>query len=250
MPTLSNRCNESIPEPDDRTLEQDVADCSGDPTVTVIPDVLDAAELNRVSTELERASFIDGRATAGSHAASVKRNREAHRSGAVQELQALVLGAIRRNGTFLRLAIPTRIVPPIFNRYDCGMAYGTHLDAPFMHGIRTDLAMSLALSDPSSYVGGELVVRSDDRAVFVKPKRGSLVVYPAGTLHCVRPVREGVRFAMVSWVQSRIREWEKRQLFCEMLELASWADRIGAGTMEAMRFHKVVATLSRMWGEV
>jgi PKHD-type hydroxylase len=127
------------------------------------------------------------------------------------------------------------------------MAYGNHLDSAFERETRTDFAFTLSLSEPETYSGGELVIRSDSSPIVVKPRAGSLVLYPAGTIHCVRPVTSGTRFAAISWVQSRIREQERRQLYAELDGLVAWADTIAPGSLEALRLRKVLMDLSRMW---
>ncbi len=105
------------------------------------------------------------------------------------------------NATFISAALPEGIYPPRFNRYRDGGAYGPHIDGALMQvpgtgrTLRTDLAATLFLSAPDEYDGGELTVETDAGTQQYKSEAGSLVLYPATSVHFVLPVTRGVRFA-------------------------------------------------------
>ena len=76
----------------------------------------------------------------------------------------MILTALQRNPLFVSAALPLRVFPPLFNRYQGGHAFGNHVDnairqiAGTGHRIRTDLSATLFLADPAEYDGGELIV--------------------------------------------------------------------------------------------
>lgn len=219
-----------------------------------INEVLQPAEIAGLLDALARSKFVDGRATAGGAAARVKNNRQVGNDDpGLEPLQKTVLEALQRNEAFTGYALPLRLMPPLFNRYEPGMSYGDHVDRPVMQGrqpVRTDLAVTLFLSAPESYDGGELVVSSDFGAQRVKLPAGSAVLYPAGTLHRVEPVTRGVRMAAVTWVQSMVREHEQRQMLAELGQLRHWVEQKVPESLEGLRLQKIRAQLLRWWAEV
>ncbi|HUS23696.1 MAG TPA: Fe2+-dependent dioxygenase [Candidatus Binatia bacterium] len=220
--------------------------------ILTVHGVLPAADAERIEAALAQAAFVDGKATATGAAAAAKNNRQAAATPAVRALQKEVLDALGRSDTFGAFAMPLRMMPLLFNRYEPGMAYGDHIDRPVMHArepVRTDLAMTLFLSDPAGYDGGELVISSDLGAQRVKLPRGSLVLYPASTIHRVEPVTRGVRVAAVTWIQSMVREPERRLLLAELTGIKRWADQQG-GSAQSLQLQKIRANLMRWWAEV
>lgn len=137
-----------------------------------------------------------------------------------QELGQIVLRALARSPEFTTAALPARILPPMFNRYDEGMAFGAHVDGSIRalpgtgQRLRTDVSSTLFLSDPEDYDGGELVVHDTYGEHRVKLPAGHLVVYPATSLHSVTPVTRGARWASFFWTQSMIRDdWRRHMLY-------------------------------------
>ncbi|MDD2867606.1 Fe2+-dependent dioxygenase [Neomegalonema sp.] len=189
--------------------------------LVAIPDLLTREETAYVRQTLEATPWIDGRATAGDQAAGVKKNLQVPLESPVgQELGQIVLRALARSPEFTTAALPARILPPMFNRYDEGMAFGAHVDGSIRalpgtgQRLRTDVSSTLFLSDPEDYDGGELVVHDTYGAHRVKLPAGHLVVYPATSLHSVTPVTRGSRWASFFWTQSMIRDdWRRNMLY-------------------------------------
>ena len=78
---------------------------------------------------LAAQDWVDGRVTAGEQSALAKRNLQVPEDApAARELGDMILSALGRNPTFVSAALPLRVFPPLFNRYDEGMAFGTHVD--------------------------------------------------------------------------------------------------------------------------
>lgn len=188
-----------------------------------IPDLLDAAELARLQQELAGAPWVDGKLTAGYQSSRVKHNLQLpEQSPLSQQLGDLVLDALQRNLLFHSATLAAKVFPPQFNRYQGGATFGVHVDnairpvAGTPHRIRTDLSATLFLSDPASYEGGELLIEDTYGAQSVKLPAGHLILYPATSLHQVKPVQSGTRLASFFWIQSMVKDDGERSLLFDM----------------------------------
>lgn len=216
--------------------------------------LLNTAELERIRSVLTKTTFVDGRTTAGEAVRHVKNNLQVtEKSAELDECRALVLNALMQNEAFKAFALPKRILAPMFNRYDAGMDYGSHVDNAVMGGaeaVRADISLTVFLNEASDYDGGGLVIHSDLNAQAVRLPAGSAIVYASSTVHRVEPVTRGSRFAAVTWVQSMIRDEARRELILELGETARWARKVAPGSPEAMRVTKIRTNLMRMWADV
>ncbi len=187
-----------------------------------IADVLPPEQVMQLVNKLDQAKFVDGKLTAGWHARMVKHNTqlEDDGTGLVQELRRDVMAALQRNALFQMAARPIQIRPLLFSRYEAGMDYGTHVDNALMGSdealMRSDISLTLFLSDPESYTGGELVIESTQGEQAFKLPAGAMILYPSSTLHRVEPVTEGVRLAVVTWVQSLVRDMGDREILFDL----------------------------------
>jgi PKHD-type hydroxylase len=133
-----------------------------------------------------------------------------------------VVTALERTPLFMSAALPLRVFPPLFNRYEPGMTFGAHVDNAIRQvagsplRVRTDLSATLFLSAPEEYDGGELVVDDTYGAHSVKLPAGDMILYPATSLHRVQPVTRGVRLASIFWVQSMVRDDGERGLLFDL----------------------------------
>ena len=188
-----------------------------------IPGVLGAEAVNRCRAVLQEADWVDGRATAGHQSARVKRNQQLPENGAAaRALGEVVLAALEQSPLFISAVLPQRVFPPLFNRYDAEMSFGSHVDNALRplpgspQRLRTDVSGTLFLSDPDSYDGGELVVEDTYGSHAVKLPAGDLVIYAASSLHHVTPITRGARLASFFWVQSLVRDGERRRLLFDL----------------------------------
>jgi PKHD-type hydroxylase len=188
-----------------------------------VPRVLTAGTLERVRSILLAADWVDGRVTAGHQSARVKNNQQLPEDHpAAREAADLVLAGLQSSPLFVSAALPHRIFPPLFNRYEEGMGFGAHVDnavrgvAGTSLRLRTDVSATLFLSEPDSYDGGELVVEDTYGDHAVKLPAGDLVVYPASSLHRVTPIRRGVRLASFFWIQSLVGDVGQRSLLFDL----------------------------------
>jgi PKHD-type hydroxylase len=188
-----------------------------------IPHVLTAEQVAHCRAVFDQASWVDGRGTAGHQSALVKKNLQLPEdSPQARELGDLVLRALERSPLFISAVLPQRVFPPLFNRYDTQMNFGSHVDNAIRPipgtplRLRTDVSATLFLSDPDSYDGGELVVEDTYGSHSVKLPAGELILYPASSLHHVTPVTRGVRLASFFWVQSMVRDVSQRALLFDL----------------------------------
>lgn len=219
-----------------------------------IKNVLDAARLERVTELLGKAEFVDGMLSAGADARRVKNNEEvAAQYAGLAELNEIVMGALHSHPTFQAAVLPHRVSVPFFARYTKGMAYGDHIDDPVMGEAtryRCDVAMTVFLSAPENYAGGELVVRSEFGDREIKLPAGNAVIYPAASLHRVNTVTSGQRLVAVAWAQSLVREPARRELLFE-LHLARESLRATLPDAEVTaKVNTSYVNLVRMWSEV
>jgi len=186
-----------------------------------IPDVLSEDQLGACRRMLDDAPWLDGRVTAGFQSALVKHNAQvAEDHPAARELGSMIVASLERVPLFIAAALPLRVFPPLFNRYEGGQSFGTHIDNAIRQAkgmpyrIRSDLSATLFLNAPDEYDGGELVVEDSYGIHAAKLPAGHMVLYPAGSLHRVNPVTRGARLAAFFWVQSMVRDDGRRaQLF-------------------------------------
>jgi PKHD-type hydroxylase len=224
--------------------------------VVIVPKVLEREALALCRSKLATATWVDGRETAHGSAARVKDNRQLADGDPVRaELAGVVTTGLERSQFFAATVLPLKVLPPGFNRYEGGQAYGDHIDSAMRfvpaarQHVRTDLSATLFLSDPAEYDGGELTVRESAATFQVKLPAGDMIVYPAGTMHHVNPVTRGVRLASFFWIQSIVRSDPDRALLHE-LDLAT--KRVLAAMPDdpaGVQLAGVYQNLLRRWGD-
>lgn len=219
-----------------------------------LPNVLNAEEIEMLQGILEETHFIDGKLTASMTAQKVKNNLQADVSNlhTLPVMQNMVANALNHYVMFHEAAIPLRLYPFIFSKYENGMTYGWHVDSPIMGNppLRTDIAMTVFLSPPDSYEGGELVIESSVGKQIYKPNAGDAVMYPCMSLHCVNPVTKGQRLAAVTWIQSSVRNPEQREILFQMKQLHTRMYKKDPLSEEANTLLQLYSNLMRMWAEL
>ncbi len=222
-----------------------------------VPEVLNSDELAQCRTILEATNWLDGRDTAGSQAAKVKRNLQLpEQHPDTQALQQIVLAALNRSALFFTAALPKKILPPYFNCYTGEMnTFGNHVDGSIrtvpgsMQRIRSDVSCTLFFSDPDDYEGGELVVEDTFGSHKVKLPAGDMIVYPSSSVHRVEPVTKGARVASFFWTESMVREDERRRLLYDLdMNILALRQSIG-DTPEVVKMTSTYHNLLRMWAE-
>jgi PKHD-type hydroxylase len=223
------------------------------PMLLAFHDVLTAEEVRTLRTELASLPFVEGARTAGPGSRSRKNNVQlSDTDPRATAARAFVRDALSRNQAFQFLVLPQRIMTPMFNRYDVGMYYEDHVDFPLLGPpppLRADLSVTLFLSSPDEYEGGELVIRTGYGDQTVKLPAGAAVVYPAYYIHRVEPVARGSRWAAITTVQSAIREESRRDLIADLVRLMRWVQDVAPLSEEARLVNKIHANLLRLWAE-
>lgn len=188
-----------------------------------IPGILAPQQVAHFRSRLDSASWVDGNVTSGHQSAKAKYNEQVAETDPVaRELGEMILGALARSPLFMSAVVPKQVFPPLFNRYGPGMAFGSHVDgairghAPTGVRIRTDVSATLFLAGPGEYDGGELLVEDTYGVKRVKLDAGSMVLYPATSLHRVEPMTRGTRVASFFWIQSLVREDAQRALLFDL----------------------------------
>ena len=223
-----------------------------------LPGILSPDQVSEFNTVLGKASWVDGRATAGEQAAGVKNNLQVPEDAPETKALGEIIGrALTNNAAFMSAAQPARICPPMFNRYSVGMAYGPHVDGSIRFSritgtrYRTDLSCTLFLTAPDAYDGGELVIEDDLAARRVKLPAGDMVLYPATSVHRVTPVTRGERWAAFFWVQSMVADAAHRRLIYDIDQAAAVVRKsLGDEHPAALAVVGVYHRLMRMWAQI
>jgi len=188
-----------------------------------IPDLLTPEEARACREKMQQADWQDGRVTAGHLAAGVKANLQLPvDSPLAVQLGDLILDRLGVNPLFISAALPLKVLPPRFNRYEGGGTYGNHIDNAIFplpgtaQRVRTDVSTTVFFSDPEDYDGGELVVQDTFGEHSVKLPAGHAVVYPGTSLHRVNPVTRGARYASFFWTHSLVASAEQRRLLFDL----------------------------------
>src|ERR1700727_87998 len=225
-----------------------------------VPNVLsrdDVADFRRIMDECD---WEDGRSTAGAQSALVKRNEQLPPDSEVaRKLGNRVVSALTANPQFISAAVPLQIFPPLFNRYAAadGHHFGVHVDnavrGDHLTGIRirTDLSVTLFLSEPEDYDGGELVVEDYYGAHQVNLPAGHLVLSPATSLPTVTPITRGTRVSSFFWLQSMIRDAHARSMIFDLDHvIQSLVERLGRNDAEVVKLTGLYHNLIRYWAEL
>ncbi|MBT0671058.1 Fe2+-dependent dioxygenase [Novosphingobium profundi] len=226
--------------------------------LTVIEHLLDAGEVASLRRELETAQWVDGAQSAGTRSVAVKQNRQVDRD--CPKGRALSDTILRKLGAcpqFVSASLAEKIWPPVFNCYQDGGHYGTHVDSALMRDnvrgftLRSDLSATIFLSDPASYEGGELVIEQEFGAQAVKLAAGDMVLYPSSSLHQVTPVTSGQRLCAILWLQSAVPDTAERTLLYDLDQsIQNLAAARDATDPDVDRLIHVYHNLVRRWAQV
>ena len=222
-----------------------------------IPRVLTPAQVHHARALLDAAEWVDGRVTAGPQSARVKDNLQLPDDHpAAREIGDLILAGLQGHPLFMSAALPLRVFPPLFNRYEGGQAFGSHVDnavrqVPGMPmRIRTDLSATVFLAEPDEYDGGELLIEDTYGVHQIKLPAGHMILYPATSLHHVTPVTRGARVASFFWIQSMVKDDGERTL---LFDLDNAIQRISAelpAHPAAVQLTSVYHNLLRRWADL
>ncbi len=220
-----------------------------------LPAILNSEEIAVARDLIAKGQFIDGKLSAGREAVKVKNNMELDaQDQLITPLNNLVMGKLVQNSTYQNAALPAKIAAPYYARYSTGMSYGNHVDDPVMgptgQRYRSDISMTVFLSAPDEYDGGELIIQSTFGEQQIKLAAGDAVMYPSSSTHRVAEVTRGERLVAVTWCQSMIRDAAQRELLynlCMARDALIAKDPTGESTQ---RVSNTYTNLVRMWSEL
>ena len=217
--------------------------------------LLDEQTLGLVNQIVSNAPYIDGKTTATDAAKLVKNNLQIDLNDrtVLPQLYQLIGNALSTEPKFNTTFYAARIYPFLFSKYFEGMGYGWHVDSPLMGGnptIRTDLAMTIFLSDPATYEGGDLVIQTDGGEVSYKPAAGTAVIYPCQYVHCVNEVTSGMRSVAVTWIQCSVRSAEHRKILGDLKQLHESMTASDATGKQTQLVLQTWSNLLRLWAEM
>lgn len=217
--------------------------------IICIGDALDAAAVAQLRETIAAGVFIDGVLSSGWASRQVKNNEQLGAGPALEAAQRQVIGALRGNPVFAAAVMPRHFAPPLFARYMPGMEFGSHMDNPLMgpDHMRADVSVTIFLSDPDSYDGGELVMENTGGETTYKLPAGSAVTYPTTVLHRVEPVTRGVREVAVTWVQSLFRRPDQREILFDLERTARAIFEREGKSEHYDLINKSSSNLQRMW---
>lgn len=230
----------------------------GQTMLIIIDQVLDSTEVRQFRDKLANAAWIDGAQTAGSRSVSVKQNLQLDRNDPLAiDLGNRILHKLGHHPLFVSASLAERIWPPVFNLYEDGGHYGTHVDSALMRlpeaglTIRSDLSATLFLCDPEEYDGGELVIEEQYGGQAVKLAAGDLVLYPSSSLHQVTPVTRGQRVCAIMWMQSAVADATARSMLFDLDQSIQSLSRGRAmNDPDIDRLIHVYHNLIRRWAQV
>jgi len=222
-----------------------------------LPKVLNAEQVKFARQHLDDADWTDGKVTAGEQSATVKHNTQLPESSeTAQQLGNMILDALAQNTQFISSALPAKIFPPLFNCYENGGHFGTHIDNAIrivpnsVVRVRTDLSATLFFSEPDEYDGGELEIDDIYGKQSIKLAAGDMVLYPSTSYHHVNPVTRGKRVSSFFWMQSMVRDDAQRDLLYQMdKSIQSIASQQGMQDHDVVRLTGVYHNLIRRWAD-
>jgi PKHD-type hydroxylase len=219
-----------------------------------IPELLNSAQVAKIHEIIAEGTFVDGRLSAGMAASRVKQNQElAQDASLLQRLYRVIMASVGHNETFRSAALPAKVADFIFARYQPGMHYGDHVDDPIMGQgprFRSDVSMTVFLTPPEAYDGGELVIRTPFGDQQVKLPAGHAVVYPSASVHRVADVTRGERLVALTWIQSFVRDAAQRELLYELDQSRQQLLRTDPQSDVTNNVDRSYVNLLRMWAEV
>jgi len=217
-----------------------------------IPSLLKPDELKEIDEILARAKFVDGKTSATLGAQIVKNNLQLDdESDELAAIRSILARALKTSPLFGIAALPKTIHPFLISKYTAGNVYGWHVDSPLMGEppMRTDLAMTVFLTSPDDYQGGELLIQTDAGTSMFKPAKGDAVLYSCQYIHAVNQVTNGTRLAAVTWIQSNVKNPEQRQILFQLNQIHGLLFNREPTAPETTLLLQTHANLFRMWSD-
>lgn len=223
-----------------------------------IPQVLTPAQVTEIRQLLDTTEhWKNGRQSAGAQAQKIKNNLQLDvNSDIYHDISTAILQRLKQQLLIQSAALPKQILRPMLNCYQDAGNYGNHVDNA-IHTcpdtgrlIRTDVSLTLFLSNPDEYEGGELIIEDNYGMHEVKLDAGDAILYPATSLHRVEPVTSGKRLAAFTWIQSMVKDdWQRTTLFNLDMTIIKLRQQLG-DSEEVLNLTHHYHNLLRQWGDL
>lgn len=218
-----------------------------------IAQLISEEDLQTIAHLIKDGEFEDGKLTAGWHAREIKNNLQLANDAHLEKINQLLMKALKKSDLFEIVTHPKYVRPFLVSKCVDNGGYGAHIDNPIMYGLhasRTDISMTIFLNDPTSYDGGELVMEETSGDHKFKLPAGCAVLYPSTTLHRVEPVTKGERLVACTWIQSRIRNAQQREILFDLDTARRDIYKKEGKSREFDLISKSHANLIRMWADL
>jgi PKHD-type hydroxylase len=216
----------------------------------ILDNLLTQQQLSAIDALLNTAQFV---APPEHERDGVRNNLQlpADERSAMPQIHQIINQALIQLPVFQALFAPLRMVPFSVTRYDQGHSYGWHVDHPMIGNppVRTDMAITIFLSEPTACEGGELEIQTPAGTERIKPARGSAVVYQCQYVHRVCEVKAGRRIAAVSWIQSAVRNPQQRDILFNLQRVYQSLSEKSENANEASLILQSWSNLMRLWAE-
>ena len=218
-----------------------------------VPNILSSDEVDAIVKTLNEAGssiWQDGSSSAYGMAKKVKKNSQCDpKHPVVRDILEKVEAKLLNDTAFIAAARPDRFSCLMINAYRPGMSYGRHLDASYIGDIRTDISVTLFLSSPTAYEGGDLVMETPFCEMSIKGEKGGVFLYPSTSFHRVEEVTSGTRLAIVGWLKSRIKQPHHREI---LFDLERTLHKLADDKSQQAHYMNLLGVKNRLlreWGE-
>ncbi len=215
--------------------------------------VFDEAARARLIADMNTAPMLDGRSSAGPLGQDLKATYQVDsRAPVYAEMTRRVLNALQQHSAFKQRAVPRRILPPLFARYGKGCFYKRHVDNALMGpfpALRSDMSITLFLNGPEDYDGGALCIETPMGEMEYRLAAGDAVLYPTEYPHWVTEVTRGERLAVITWVESLVKDPRQRGVLADLAELMEWAVAEQIDQEALLKIEKTRLNLTKMWAQ-
>jgi PKHD-type hydroxylase len=170
-----------------------------------------------------------------------------------REVGKILVEALRAHPLFMLGAQPRNFSQPVLSRLDEGTGRGARVNDAIVQGpgaMRADVAVTVFLTDPACYDGGELVIDTGYGDESYKEPAGACLVYPTSARYSVAPVMRGTRLTGELCVQSLIRDPAQRQILYDLGCAFRYFELFAAElSPDLERLRRCQEGLLRLWAE-
>lgn len=190
-------------------------------------DFLNETELTQVKNLFSQLSFLPGEIKTGlnekiKHCKSADLNHSSYKE--IYKYFSEILPTKHDMSSvysFKDITIPYPV------RYSDGMFYEYHIDELEMNKVRSDYSMTLFLTEPEEYEGGELVLKKGDLITPVKLRAGQAILYDTGIVHKINTVTKGNRDVILFWAESIFKDKHIREHCVNLARTIGYLTRHG-----------------------